>query len=295
MRVPGDLDRNIGYVMTHRIAPNGGGTRVNQYTLAMDVFVATTGPGAASLLADQFAEQHRRRRPVLAGQQLRPGHRRLPRPRHLHRRRLAPRGRRLRHGANPPVVTKYVDGIKQHDWTANQGLDNARRALQPTAILFADGDQDERREMWVNSVQIRAGKLSDAQIAALGGPSASGIPIATPSSTVTGPVGLQLRRPRRLRGQGPDLPRRRRRADQATGTKFGTTGVEDFADVPNIGGTPAQVMYVPGDLDRNIGYVMEHLIAPNGGGTRVNQYTLILDVLVAPPVPAPPPPGRSAP
>src|SRR5437867_10794482 len=36
--------------------------------------------------------------------------------------------------SKPPVVTKYVDGIKQDDWTANQGLDNPRRALQPTAI-----------------------------------------------------------------------------------------------------------------------------------------------------------------
>ena len=50
MRVPGDLDRRIGYVMDHGIAPNGGGTKVNQYTLIMDVLVDTSGPGAASLL-----------------------------------------------------------------------------------------------------------------------------------------------------------------------------------------------------------------------------------------------------
>jgi hypothetical protein len=79
--------------------------------------------------------------------------------------------------AATPVCTKFVDGIKQDDWTANQGLDNPRRALQPTAILFADGDQDERRVMWVNSIQIRAGKLSDAELTALGGPTAAGIPI----------------------------------------------------------------------------------------------------------------------
>ena len=87
--------------------------------------------------------------------------------------------------ATPPVVTKYVDGIKQDDWTANQGLDAARRALQPTAILFGDGDQAERREMFVNSIQVRAGKLSDAECFAPGGPPASGIPPSAPSSTVT--------------------------------------------------------------------------------------------------------------
>ena len=50
MEVPADLSRQIGYVMTHGIAPNGGGTRVNQYTLIMDILVDTEGPGAAALL-----------------------------------------------------------------------------------------------------------------------------------------------------------------------------------------------------------------------------------------------------
>jgi hypothetical protein len=35
--------------------------------------------------------------------------------------------------------------------------------------------------MWVNAIQIRAGKLSDAEMAALGGPSAAGIPILLPA------------------------------------------------------------------------------------------------------------------
>jgi hypothetical protein len=83
--------------------------------------------------------------------------------------------------ANPPVVVKYVDGIFQDNWTANQGLDNPRRALQPTALLFADGDRDERRVMYVNSVQIRAGAVSAEALAALGGPDAAGIPIELPS------------------------------------------------------------------------------------------------------------------
>jgi hypothetical protein len=178
--------------------------------------------------------------------------------------------------ATPPVVVKYVDGIKQDDWTANQGIDNARRAMQPTAILFGDGDQDERRVMYVNSVQIRPTRLSDAQLALLGGPTVDGIPVELPVSTVTGQwdfeagtlaatVGVPLQY---LDGVGG--------VTQA-GTQFGSTtdlGVED------IGGQPAKAMLVPGELDRNIGYIMTHRIAPNGGGTLVNQYTLIMDVLV---------------
>jgi hypothetical protein len=141
MKVPGDLSNKIGYVMTHGIAPNGGGTRVNQYTLIYDLFVATSGPGAASLLqtsssantddGDLFWQGsnfgqggggYNGRGTFTAGA--------------WHRVVAA-----YDMAANPPVVTKYVDGIKQDDWTANQGLDAPRRAMGPTAILFGDGDQ----------------------------------------------------------------------------------------------------------------------------------------------------------
>ena len=57
-RVPGTLSRQIGYVLDHGIKPNGGGTRVNQYTLIMDV----SRPRARGCIpADEFREQHGRR------------------------------------------------------------------------------------------------------------------------------------------------------------------------------------------------------------------------------------------
>ena len=52
--------------------------------------------------------------------------------------------------------------------------------MLPTAILFGDGDQDERRIMWVNSIQIRDGALSKPELAALSTPTASGIPVHIP-------------------------------------------------------------------------------------------------------------------
>jgi hypothetical protein len=277
MRVPGDLDRNIGYVMTHGIAPNGGGTRVNQYTLIMDVLVATTGPGAASLLQISSLNNTDDGDLFWQGNNFGQGNggyngRGTFTPGEWHRIVAA-----YDMAANPPVVTKYVDGIKQDDWTANQGLDNPRRALQPTAFLFADGDQDERREMWVNSIQIRPNKISDAEAAWLGGPSVAGIPLALPRTTVTGQwdfefgdLGASVGSPLAYLDGPEGLTK--------AGTQFGTT---TELGVPDIGGQPARIMRVPGDLVRNIGYVMEHRIKPNGGGTRVNQYTLILDVLVA--------------
>ena len=279
MFVPGDLSNKIGYVMKHGIAPNGGGTKVNQYTLIMDILVGTTGPGAASLL--QVSSLNNTDDGDLFWQgnnfgQGTDGYKGTGAftPGEWHRVVAA-----YDEAANPPVVTKFVDGIKQDDWTTNQGLDNPRRALQESAVLFGDGDQDERRPMWVNSVQIRSGKMSDAELVLLGGPSADGIPQRVPQSSVSGQwdfnrgdLSATIGKPLQYLDGAEGLTK--------AGTLYGTTGEGDFADVPNIAGTPAKVMFVPGDLSNQIGYIMDHGILPNGGGTKVNQYTLIMDILM---------------
>ncbi|MEW6158528.1 MAG: hypothetical protein AB1813_13930 [Verrucomicrobiota bacterium] len=282
MQVPGDLDRNIGYIMDHLIAPNGGGTRVNQYTIVYDIVVNNAGPGAASLLQISSVSNQDDGDLFWQGNQFGQGgggyngngafttlqwHRVVA---------------AYDMAATPPVVTKYVDGIKQDDWTANQGLDNPRRALLPTAVLFGDGDQDERRVMWVNSVQIRAGKLTDAQIVALGGPSAKGIPVAIPATSVTGQWDFDVNNGALNGMLAPTVGKPLQYLDGAAGTTAAKTqfGSASSFGIPLINGEDPKVMQVPGDLDRNIGYIMEHLIAPNGGGTRVNQYTIVMDVMV---------------
>ena len=278
VKVPGDLKREIGLVMDHQIKPNGGGTRVNQYTIVFDIFVGTSGPGAASLLQisstnnaegddgdlfwqgsnfGQGGNGYNGTGAFTAGA--------------WHRVAAA-----YDEAANPPVVTKYVDGIKQDDWTANQGLDNPRRALLPYAVLFGDGDHDERRDMYVNSVQIRAGKLSDAQLALLGTPDGNPIPVALPASTVTGQwdfdrgdLSATVGKPLQYLDGANGLTQQ--------GTAFGTCSA---LGVDLIAGKDALIMKVPGDLKREIGYVMDHQIKPNGGGTRVNQYTIAFDIFV---------------
>jgi hypothetical protein len=86
------------------------------------------------------------------------------------------------------LITKWVDGVKAEDWVSSaNGLDAARRSLQPTALLFGDGDGDDRAPCAVKSIQISSVKLSDAAMMALGGPSGSGIPIVIPSISVTPP------------------------------------------------------------------------------------------------------------
>jgi hypothetical protein len=276
MKVPGDLKREIGYIMRHGIAPNGGGTLVNQYTLIMDIYVDTSGPGAASLLQIDSPTNNGDGDLFWQGSNFGQGNGGYNGTGAFtagswHRIAAA-----YDEAATPPVVTKYVDGIKQDDWTALQGLDNPRRALRDFAILFGDGDEDERRTMYVNSIQIRPGKLSDVELALLGGPSAAGIPLVLPPSTVTGQwdfdgnsLAATIGKPLEYLDGADGLTK--------AGTEFGTTtdlGISDIDDVP------ANVMKVPGDRKREIGYIMRHGIAPNGGGTLVNQYTLIMDIYV---------------
>ena len=182
MKVPGDLSPNVGYLMDHGIAPNGGGTRVNQWTLIMDILVDTSGPGAASLIQVSSYKLNNKADGDLFWQgnnfgQGNGGYNGLGAftAGEWHRLIAA-----YDEAAKPPAVTKFVDGIKQDDWTANQGLDAARRTLLPYAVLFADGQADERRVMWVSSIQIRSGKLSDTEMSALGGASPSKIPVRIP-------------------------------------------------------------------------------------------------------------------
>ena len=77
------------------------------------------------------------------------------------------------------LITKWVDGVKAQDWVSSaNGLDAARRAWQHTVLLFADGDGDDHdATVYVDSIQVSAGKRSDAYMEALGGPSGSGIPV----------------------------------------------------------------------------------------------------------------------
>ncbi|HRI15614.1 MAG TPA: hypothetical protein PLX89_21675, partial [Verrucomicrobiota bacterium] len=165
----------------------------------------------------------------------------------------------------------------------NNLLDGDRRSLALTgAALFGDGDDGELHPVYVNSVQIRSGKLSDAQLAALGSATADGIPSVVPKSTVTGQWNFD--NGNLAATVGKDLEY----LDGADGlgkanTTFGTT--TSFG-IPDINGTPAAVVHLPGRINSNgpdpenraSGLLMHHGIPANGGGSRVNQYTIIYDV-----------------
>jgi len=63
----------------------------------------------------------------------------------------------------------------------------------------------------------------------------------------------------------------------ATGRATGFSTTEKFG-IPGIDGAPAKVMRFPRMESPFMGYVVTHGAEPNGDGTRVNQYTVVMDV-----------------
>jgi len=170
-----------GYTMHHGIAPNGGGTLVNQWTLITDILYPDLSQG------DQYSafieiQNSTESDADLAVHEESPGVGGIGitgrYPGNLtqgqwHRVAFA-----VDMAANPGVISKFIDGVKVGDQTdaEGNGLDS-RFALSDVAHLFSDGGHDnEVNTYYVNSVQIRDSKLADSTIAALGGPQASGIP-----------------------------------------------------------------------------------------------------------------------
>jgi hypothetical protein len=175
------LNPMFGYRMFHGIQANGGGVYVNQYTLIMDVlypasahnqwraylqtnpsnsedaeFYANTANaiGISGVYHGQLQENtwHRIAFAVdLSG----------PGPH--------------------PVAAKFIDGVKVGEQTLDDGTDGrwsmyaADDPVTPYALLLAE-PAGFTAAAYVSSIQIRSGRLSDASIASMGGPSPGKIP-----------------------------------------------------------------------------------------------------------------------
>jgi hypothetical protein len=180
-----------GYIMTHGIAPNGGGTNVNQYTLIIDLLSPSsstayralwqTDPSNTDIDADAFINPAN-------GVGISQQYDGEVTPEIWHRVVLA-------FDLTKRELGKYLDGVNlltapvgatphgihfaqylsaSLDPLAGGGVD-LRWSLLPTALLLADQDGD-LAPMYVSSVQIRNGRMTDAAVAALGPPTANKIP-----------------------------------------------------------------------------------------------------------------------
>jgi hypothetical protein len=178
-----------GYKLRHGLSASGGGTNVNQYTLILDVLYP---PGSDNLRRALLQTQTENtddaefRFDEANGLGVNGVYHGRILPNTWHRVALAVD----LSGPGPnPVVAKFIDGVKVGQQILPAGRDGrwslSTRPEAPFALLFA-GLANESQEGFVSSVQFRSGRLSDAAIAAMGGPSAGKIPGAACVFSVAG-------------------------------------------------------------------------------------------------------------
>lgn len=170
------FNRGTYFTMTHGLGANGGGSLLNQYTLIMDVvFHSHTTPWAV-LYQTSPANNNDGEWFINASRGL---------------------GISGNYGGFVPddtwhrlavvvdnvagTFTSYVNGVPVQQ---NTGLTlDGRWAMGPTVLLFADEDEENAAGV-VHSVQLRPEAMLPAELAALGGPTAAGIPIPTAPSAL---------------------------------------------------------------------------------------------------------------
>ena len=169
-----------GFIMHHGAVPNGDGAFVNRYTLIMDLMFPTESTGKwRALLQTSTANANDGDFFVNNGNGIGISGQYQGRilPNTWHRVVASV-------NLNDRTLSKYIDGILVNRQTLSSGVDG-RYSLNPFALLFTDED-GETAAGFVNSIQFRNGVMTDAEVAALGSPTAAGIP--RPGATRSGSV-----------------------------------------------------------------------------------------------------------
>lgn len=349
-----------GFIMTHGIVPNGGGSYVNQYTLIMDIMFPTSSSGVyRSLLQTSTANANdgdlfvKKDNSIgIAG-----GYSGTILPDTWYRVAFV-----FDLSLSSGQLVKYIDGVQVGSQVLAQPALDGRWSMDPTALLFTD-DDGETAAGFVNSIQIHDVPLTASEVYSLGGASAAGIP-ALPSvvnlavtvspqaqTNVVGMTGTHFSAAAVGTGtlsyqwykDGTAIPGQTDAALRLTNVQVsaagsytvvvgngsqwvtstppavltinpaqqGTvTGQWDFNNgdlsatignpleyfdaqaqsdtsfgtttdlgISDIAGQPANVMFYSPAGSTWGGFIMSHAISPNGGGTNVNQYTVILDLM----------------
>ena len=174
--------RGTYFTMTHGLGANGGGTKLNQYTLIFDVMFPNYPVEYAVFYQTNPDNNDDGEWFIRAGQGI---------------------GISQNYGGNVPSNTwnrlaVVVDGVAGTLTSFINGTPvqqvggptvDGRWAIGATVLLFADDDQ-ENAAGFVNSLQLRAEAMTTDDIAAVGGATAAGIPMpVAPTIQVTSPNG----------------------------------------------------------------------------------------------------------
>jgi hypothetical protein len=170
-----------GYLMRHGIPANGGGTRVNQYTLIMDIIYQSASHNAERALL-QTDPNNADNRDIAVGANngigVSGGFQGVVLPDVWQRIAFAVD---LRPAPAGSIMAKFINGVKVGQQVLTEGRDGrwslapATHPDTPWALLFADDNADVQPG-FVSSIQIRSGRLADELIRRMGGPSKFKIP-----------------------------------------------------------------------------------------------------------------------
>lgn len=248
-----------GYVMTHGIAPNGGGSYVNQYTLIMDVMFPAASSGQWRALF-QTSDANANDSDLFVNDANGVGISGV-----YTGAIVADTWHRVAFVFDLTLSTtrlrKFIDGTLVGTQDLSAGVDG-RWSMNPTALLFTD-ENNETRAGWVNSLQIHNVALPDSYLAALGGATAGGIPLST-----NAPAYAQFDFNGNLNSSVGGNP---------LTTGFAAPAVSAGVTYSNvtIAGGAAQAAW----FTRGTYFSLTHGLGANGGGSGLNQYTLLLDVM----------------
>ncbi len=179
--------------------------------------------------------------------------------------------------STPKRFAKYINGVKHREDPAGDGANiDGRYSLPSEIFMFNDGDDNEQSTVLVNSLQFRPVALTDAEVAALGGPSAAGVPepeTVSPSIKghwdFDGDLNATVGNP--ITYIDPSIA-------GTAGYAFANTGGE----IPAIGGQTAQFLTIPrndnGEDFRKTGIRVPTGLAASGGGRNANVWTMVMDV-----------------
>jgi hypothetical protein len=186
-------DSTQGFTMTHGAAPNGGGAKVNQYSVVYDLYFPPASYGEyRSLLQTDPANSSDGDFFVRGdgGLGISGNYQGNLDDGNWHRVAAV-------FDLTSSTLSKYIDGALVGSQTLSAGVDG-RWSLLPTALLFADED-GETQLGYVNSIQFNDTALSAAEVALLGGPTAGGIAIPEPGTFSLMAVALAVTAARSLR------------------------------------------------------------------------------------------------
>jgi hypothetical protein len=170
-----------GYIMRHGMAANGGGARVNEYTLIMDILYPSSSHNAERALLQTDPNNSNNRDIAIGannGLGVSDGFQGTFSPDVWQRIALAVD---LSGPSGTPIMAKFINGVKVGQQVLTEGIDGrwslapAGHPDTPWALLMAD-DTSDVQPGFVSSIQIRHGRLADELIRRMGAPSKFKIP-----------------------------------------------------------------------------------------------------------------------